>query len=256
MSNEELILNSADGAELYNTLYMKNIKLISKLCAAYYRQHKERFKFCGIEYEDLEQECYFAIPEAVQAYRRNGSGMKFVTFLNYPVLNCLNSLCSMRTVSGFREPLNLAQRLEKPVGEEDDCTLSDIIPDTNTDIENSVTDKEFLRKVFPLAADVLSDAELDIIYRYYIHKQTLSEIAATHGISTGYMQTYKNKILRKLRRNKKFTDYFKDTIYMSISRSGSGFFKSSGMSSVEWAVGKMEHYREEYSPTIQRSDVD
>lgn len=243
MNNEEIIRRTENGAELYNALYMNNIKLINKLCTSYYKQHSERFKQCGVEPDDLLQECYFAIPEAVSAFRRKGEGMKFVTFLRYPVINCLNNLCSVRTAAGRKEPLNICKSLDMPVTADKDCTLSDIVPD-KISIETMVTDRLEHENVFPLARETLSDGEYDIICRCYRDVETVPEIAELLNSNVNDIISLKNKALRKLRKNQKFMEYRTDILCRSIGRSGLGFFKNTGMSSVEWALRKMENYRE------------
>ena len=240
MSNEELIINSENTPELYNKLYMHNLKLIHKMCNLFFARYELRAKKCGLEYDDLVQECYFAIPEAVKGYKKNGSGMKFVTFLHYPVLNRLKMLFSLRTVSGSKEPLNTSCSLNEPLPYDEELTLLDTVPDNNINVENDIVEQEFFKGVFPAAQATLNDVQYDVIRRYYEGNETLAQISEAHNCSVNTAREYKIKALRKLRKNRHFTNYINDTAYRSVKKSGFGFFRSNGMSCVEWSVLDIE----------------
>lgn len=251
MSNEELIINSENAPELYNKLYMRNLKLIHKLCNSFYNRYELRAKQCGLEYDDLVQECYFAIPEAVKGYKKNGIGMKFVTFLRYPILNRLKGLFSLRTISGQKEPLNTSCSLNEPLPYDEELTLLDTVPDNNINIENDIVEQEFFKGVFPAAQATLNDVQYDVIRRHYKDNETLAQIAEAHNCSVNTARAYKMKAIRALRRDRRFTDYFKDAVYSSVSRSGLKYFVNNGMSCVEWAVMKID---DKFSDGSERAD--
>lgn len=241
MNNEELIINSENGPELYNKLYIRNLRLIHKLCNSFYNRYELQANKCGLEYDDLVQECYFAIPEAVKAYKKNGSRMRFATFLSYPIHNRLKSLFSLRTVSERAEPLNSSRSLDEPMPYDESLTLSDTVPDERIDIENEIVNSEFIKGVFPAAQSALNDIQYDVIRRYYKNGETLAQIAQAYKCSINTAREYKIKALRALRRNRRFTEYFKDTVYRSVGRSGLKYFVNNGMSCVEWAAIKIDN---------------
>ena len=66
--------------------------------------HEENLAAHGVTMEDLEQEAFLAVLDAVEAYT---PGLAFVSYLAYPIRNRAGALCGLRT------------RREKPLGHEE-----------------------------------------------------------------------------------------------------------------------------------------
>jgi len=89
-SNENIICNSADDSQLYIRLFIRNRGLIIIFCKAFYKEYSKQLKKKGVQYQELIQESYFAIPEAVSAFRSGGK--KFTTHLNESVFKHLSTV--------------------------------------------------------------------------------------------------------------------------------------------------------------------
>lgn len=82
MTNEELAKRIYSGQnELMDELYKQTYRFIYGFCKKSYMQNSGRFRACGIDFEDLTAEAYFALVQAVKAYNEKGCCGKLVTYL-------------------------------------------------------------------------------------------------------------------------------------------------------------------------------
>lgn len=250
MTNEELaqLINKTDNEErrkgLYSELYMQNRGFICTYVFKWYNVHAERCKACGLEYSDIENECYFVIPEAVQAYNKSHTDYKFITFMRYPLLTHLNALVGYKTTRAYKEPLNSFKSYYEPIegySDDDKVLLIDTIPDINAEFEDEANNNICLSNVFPLACKVLKDDRLlyDVIERHYKKGESLKKIGQELNFSIERTRQIKQKALQALRKSSQFRNYTKDIADYSIRRSGAAFFKENLCSSVEWAAIKL-----------------
>lgn len=99
------------------------------ILARYYNRNPERFTRCGITMDDLEQEGFFAVLEAVEAFNPS-KGWKFTSWLNYPLQNHVNAILGTRNGQAKHIPLNECSSLDEPISQEsDDMTLGDSVED-------------------------------------------------------------------------------------------------------------------------------
>jgi RNA polymerase sigma factor (sigma-70 family) len=103
-------------------------RLLFKKCGGYYDNHAGRCKAAGAEPDDLVQEAFFALLDAVEAHDP-ASGFQFTAYLNFPLQNRLNTLTRLRTPAQMKDPLCQADRLDRPVPGVEDLTVGDTVPD-------------------------------------------------------------------------------------------------------------------------------
>ena len=107
--------------------------ILYKKCQKSFLANKARFIQCGIDYDDLKQECYFAFLDALKGYKPDAPE-PFFAFLKYPYLRMINKLLGTVNGSENRKPLDNAVSLNTPAGDTDDengAELLDLIEDTD-----------------------------------------------------------------------------------------------------------------------------
>lgn len=244
MSNEELcVLISSGKKELLSDLYIQNKGIIYKHAYRFYNRHAKRCMKCGVELEDLENEAFFALCEAVEAYCK-GKEYKFTSYLRYPLQIHFNELIGYRTSRTLNEPLNNSISLDKPIDgtDSENINLIDTIIDNKAEFEENVVDECAISGLFPAVKETLKDDFayncIDMNYRQGI---SCREIAEKYGFSNSYISSIIKKAFQQLRKkqNTPFTRACQDVIDASYHKHGVSTFKYTGMSSTEWAALKM-----------------
>ncbi len=107
--------------------------------------------------------------------------------------------------------------LEAPVGEEEDSTLGDFIPDHEALDPIEYTSKEMLKDEVEKVLETLTDREASVLkLRYGIpdgKPQTLEEVGKKFGVTRERIRQIEAKALRKLRhpsKSKRLMDYIKN----------------------------------------------
>lgn len=244
MNNEKLcILIFSGRKELLSDLYMQNKGIIYKYARSFYNRHKKRCEKCGIEIDDLMNEAFFAVCEAIEGYCK-AKEYKFTTYLNYPLKSHFSALIGYRTSKALNEPLNNCASLDKAVEgfDNENVSLIDTIADNGADFEENIIDKNTISGIFPAVKETLQDdfayACIEMNYKQGISRQ---KIAEKYGMTNNYIQGIINKALKQLRKepDTAFKRACQDIIDASYSRHSVSWFKSSGMSSTEWAALKL-----------------
>ena len=105
------------------------------------------------------------------------------------------------------------QSLDMSVGEDEDCTVGDLLPGA-ADVEGDVLDRveqEELRAVLWGTVDTLPEKQAETIRMRYQQSRTLKQIGEELGCSVEMARTHERKALRELRkpsRAKKLKPFF------------------------------------------------
>lgn len=210
MTNEELAVRIQAGENnLTPALWAQTKKLIIALFKQLLRRSEGSNGRCtraGVTLDDLEQEGYFALLEAVGAYKPD-KAHKFTTYLKYPVMTRFFQTIGMRTSKQCGDPLSKAYSLETPVaGESLDINLGDSVADDTAlealeDVVESVYIEQLHNALEVCLATLPEDQELVIRQKYYMNL-TFTEIAQQKGCHPSWSREQLNKGLRKLRGGK------------------------------------------------------
>lgn len=206
MTNEQLcVFIQQDNSELLPILWGRVKDLCFMLCGRYYAKYAARFAACGVELCDLRQECYAAFLRAVRAYSED-KGVKFSTYLEYPIRNTAAELLGIRNPERTNhKPLDNAVSLDKPIeaADNENMTLADVIPDRESgepfeQVLQEVAD-EHARAVLWEALEKLTEQERAVIIMLFFEVRTAQAVAAEFGVSAQRVGQVKAQAIRKLR---------------------------------------------------------
>ena len=191
MTNEELVIKIQLGqTELYGELWDKCNKLLFMIM----RQKVDKMKLPNyLTPEDIEQEMYFALCKAVQAYD-DTKPYSFNTYLNYSVMGVLRACIPCSQIS----EISYNQTVQGNDG--DETELIEFIADQDAPIgyENiELTDLQ--RKVRQAVAE-LPSCECQAVELFYFKGLSIQEIAEISGESIETIRARKNKGVNILRR--------------------------------------------------------
>ncbi len=247
MTNEELAIEIQQGhTELITELWEKTEKLFVTLCNKWWTIRGERFTECGVTQEDLMQECYFVLIDAVAAYD-SGSGYKFTTYIHYPMQSRFNALLGYRNQR--RKPLNGSSSIDTPIDGTDDLLLSDAIPDpVSEEPFEQIDHADYVTKLH-IDLDTAMQRKLDeqqrnIVYDYYYSAVPKTEIAEKYGISVDKVYRILSNSHNRLSRDLVLRQRYGNEILQNTLYRGTGLsaFKDRGMSAVERSVEILDRF--------------
>lgn len=220
--SKEMLANAAKQGDTYalRVLFDAVSAFIRWKAARYAAVKSERMKRAGVEFDDLLQEGYFALLDAVAAYDP-ARGFGFLSWLSYPLQKRWNALLGLR---GGKKALNHATSLDITVPGTDDAILSDMVPDEAAeqafdDCEHAA-DCERLRLELQRCMNLyLTDKERETITRRDLDGETLQGIADSWGKSLALVSSYRRRGIRKLNRDarRELLPYYDRQISTSLS---------------------------------------
>ena len=194
MTNEEMAIRIQDGeADLYGDLWENNRKLIFQIMM---KKLHNAILPCYISIEDLEQEMYFALLQAVRYYDRD-KPYSFTTYLNYPILKVLTRLVfndkSIKKECSF----------DTKIADNDGKTVEkwDLFPDFDSEKEYDNIENEDLSDKVRQAVAALKDRERTAVELYFFHGHTYEEIALLLHVSKERVRQIIVRAIRRLRHN-------------------------------------------------------
>lgn len=214
MSNEELVTRIQGGesdcmAELWNQVERLIRWKAHRVTAAI----GESSFSSGVEFEDLYQCGYFALVAAVASYKPGRCA--FTTCF----MNCLKTAFAQatgyRTKRQMQDPLRRAVSIDLPVGEDEESSFSEIIPDPAAEaMLNAVSEKEVQeqrREAVRAAVAGLPDLERSVIDCRFFRDMGIPDTAATLRITEKDARKLESNALRYLRhpdRARKLREYW------------------------------------------------
>lgn len=201
MTNEQLANQAQTGsraalAELWGAVRPLLFSLAWKF---YSRQGKERCSSHGVTLEDLQQEAFFALCDAVGAFDE-GKGYQFTTYLSRATENRFRACMGIR---GKRDPLNAADRLERPLPGEEERQQGDAIPDEQAQAALEAVDEaaqqEQLQAVLGEALEALPAPQGDVLRLRFLGQRTRQQTADALGLTPADVRREEQKALVQLR---------------------------------------------------------
>ena len=201
MTNEQLANQAQTGsraalAELWGVVRPLLFSLAWKF---YSRQGKERCSSHGVTLEDLQQEAFFALCDAVGAFDE-GKGYLFTTYLSRATENRFRACMGIR---GKRDPLNAADRLERPLPGEEERQQGDTIPDEQAQAALEAVDdaaqQEQLQAVLGEALEALPAPQGDVLRLRFLGQRTRQQTADALGLTLADVRREEQKALVQLR---------------------------------------------------------
>lgn len=257
MTNEEAATAIKGGRlDLLPFLWEQTQRLIAVRAKQYYTRHTDLCAAAGVTVEDLIQEAYFAILDAIQ-YFDPSNGYSFTTYLRYPLQKAFNALCGMRTAKGRGEPLNAAKSLYEPIVEDTEgILLLDAVPDAAASndfqqAEETIYQKQ-LHETLEICLATLSQGQEAAIRYFYYENLSNKEIARILGCKEHQSRTLREsglKILRYGKNRKRLEPYRQDIISKHVYHGNFRFWKQTGMSSTEYIALQRERQKKNKNPS-------
>jgi RNA polymerase sporulation-specific sigma factor len=197
MYNEELALLVQQGdSEALPLLWEKTCQLITRM-AKQYHYFLDGNKY-GVEIDDLIQEGYFALLNAVKYYKPE-KGYAFTTYLTYTLKNAFKTAKRIRGGHN-RDALNYATSLDMPVGEEGDNTMVDFITDETAEAAYDALIVEDIAQIILATARGLSNPnEWRIIFECVYLGRTFESMADELGVSPQAVYGMRDKAIKYIR---------------------------------------------------------
>lgn len=242
--NEELAVRIQNGEqELIAQLWEQNTGIIYLKANGLYTIYRELCISSGVTLDDIVQICYFALCEAIQAFKPEGE-YKLLSYLNFPLLNHFRALLGIRTSK--RNPLNQCQSLNDPAGDkEGETERLDLIVDPSSEepFETVIEDilQAKLHEAIDKAISKLPEDRAALIHERYFEGKTLGQIASEMGKKPQYVHSLLRQVFAKLRRDcalKAFQEELLSTL--AYKNTGLRAFRETWTSSVERAILRIE----------------
>ena len=197
MTNEELaeLIQKTDSKTAKAELWEQNKGIIYRLARLYYRPNSPH------TLEDLVQQGYFALLQAVKSYKRE-KGYKFTSYLPFSFQCVIRGLDMDTFIS-----------LDTPISEEKESTLVELIPDNSTleELETALNLTAERQAIYN-ALSRLEPLQRDIITSIYFHGETLTSISRRLSRSIEAIRQRHQRILKDLSKDPELMELYADTI--------------------------------------------
>ena len=191
INDYELIYEIRESNEdSYNTLINKYSTLIKKYADDYYKSSKNM----KVEYEDLMQEGYYGLLQALDNYDERSC--LFYTFASICIKREMERL--IKSYSRNKQMvLNNAISINKPLDGDEDTFIEDVIS-SNENIEEYVLSEIKSREIYELKYDM--PLEMSCVYELRLNRFTNMEISNLLEIPKKKVEKYVYKIRKMVKK--------------------------------------------------------
>ena len=191
INDYELIYEIRESNEdSYNTLINKYSTLIKKYADDYYKSSKNM----KVEYEDLMQEGYYGLLQALDNYDERSC--LFYTFASICIKREMERL--IKSYSRNKQMvLNNAISINKPLDGDEDTFIEDVIS-SNENIEEYVLSEIKSREIYELKYDM--PLEMSCVYELRLNRFTNMEISYLLEIPKKKVEKYVYKIRKMVKK--------------------------------------------------------
>ena len=226
MTNEEMANAAQTGSRAALSQLWEAVRplLFSLAWKFYQKQGKERCSSHGVTLEDLQQEAFFALYDAVQAYKPE-KGYQLTTYLHYATENRFRACMG---IQGKADALNHADRLERPIpGDEEGREQGDSIPDEKAEAALlAVDDQEeqaHFRNVLEQALGELSVVQSAVLRHRFTQQHTRQQTAEALHITAEAVRREEARALQFLR-GKPTVLHLREEVLETAAYHGTGWF--------------------------------
>lgn len=226
MTNEQLANQAQTGSRAALTELWGAVRplLFSLAWKFYTRQGKERCSSHGVTLEDLQQEAFFALYDAVGAFDE-GKGYQFTTYLSRATENRFRACMG---IQGKLDALNHADRLERPIpGDEEQREQGDTIPDEQAQAALLAVDERqeqaHFHNVLEQALEELSVIQGAVLRHRFTRKHTRQQTAEALHITAETVRREESKALQLLR-GKPAVVCLREEVLETAAYHGTGWF--------------------------------
>lgn len=226
MTNEEMAKAAQAGSRTALTELWGAVRplLFSLAWKFYIRQGKERCSSHGVTLEDLQQEAFFALCDAVQAYRPE-KGYQLTTYLHYATENRFRACMG---IQGKADALNHADRLERPIpGDEEQREQGDTLPDEEAEAALFAVDdrqeQAHFRNVLEQALGELSVVQSAVLRHRFTLQHTRQQTAEALHITAEAVRREEARALQLLR-GKPSVLHLREEVLETAAYHGTGWF--------------------------------
>lgn len=175
-----------------NILVEKNMRLVAHIA--------KKYGTSSLEYEDMLSIGAIGLIKAINTFDFE-KGNKLGTYAS----RCIDNEILM-VIRNIKKSANDVS-LDEPIGKDkegNEITFIDIITSDDEDVVENVTKKGYIKKLYDIIDDVLSEREkMIIVYRFGLYDtdtMTQQELADELNISRSYISRIEKKALNKLRK--------------------------------------------------------
>lgn len=197
MTNEELAQQIQQGERDLILPLWEQVRRFARDRA--FRWHRATGGRGGVTLDDLEQEAFIALLEALEGWDEKAG--KFLTWYDLRLKSAFTAATAQRTQRDRLDPLESALSLDTPLldGEDDLFTLADVVADPRAeqDMENleEIERQESVRRV----VNSLQTEQRQVILLRYYHDMTREQTAQRLHLTKARAATIEAKALRLLR---------------------------------------------------------
>ena len=258
MTNEELVLLIKQGNNEHLPELWENVKrLIYMLAFEQYRANSDTLERAGLALEDIQQEGYFAMLGAIEAYKPE-KGFAFTSYLHLQLKTCIRSLLKPGDLLNRAETGSLDAALDDE--DPDSESLHDIIADPDSGKAIAAFEQRNSYNILYEAISLLPGELKKVIKLHFFEGLTLDQIGERLGKSRERIRQIESNALGMMRRGplgRKLKNAYFDEIksnsaglsYHDIIHRHKGLnaFKSSQSSIIEDNYFKRQQAIERYS---------
>lgn len=282
MTNEELVRQIKSGINVtanMEYLYTRNKTLISKMVEPFAdKEEKEDLMqeaYFGLikaveRYEDDKNVKFMTyakwwIRQAVMMYIENNSNLIVVPsyvrqkqreyakavgeyrnkYGKEPDINSIADIMriSVKEVENIKASFINTISIDKQIGEDENCTLSDVLEDDfrlEEETHDKIMEEDKKGTLWSIVDTYTDERESDVIKSVYINQKNYSDIGKDYGISAQRVEQIKRSGIRKLRSGKvkRILRERYEIAKCSIYRTSFGKFAEHGESTVEYIARK------------------
>ena len=164
-----------------------------------YKWHRATGGRGGVTLDDLEQEAFIALLEALEGWDEKAG--KFLTWYDLRLKSAFTAATAQRTQRDRFDPLESALSLDAPLldGEDDPFILADVVADPRAEDDLNTVEERDRQAAIRRVLDSLQAEQRRVILLRYYHDMTREQTAQRLHLTRSRAATIEAKALRLLR---------------------------------------------------------